>query len=172
MMAQDHSQAERIRDLRFVAFDFDGVFTDNAVWISDSGQELVRCSRLDGIGLERLRRLGIGMAVVSTEVNPVVRMRCDKLKIDCVQGCEDKAAAVRELVAAFGAAVEQAAFVGNDVNDLAALELVGLPVVVADAHPAVKRPEYLQTTVPGGRGAVREFCDLVCRMREGAPSRV
>ena len=170
MMKPDETRIERIRELRFVAFDFDGVFTDNAVWVSETGQELVRCSRLDGIGLEALRRLGIGLAVVSTEENPVVGARCAKLKIRCVQACSDKAAAVRELVTGFGAGLEQAAFVGNDVNDLAALERVGLPVIVAGAHPALAGRGYLRTTRPGGHGAVRELCDLVARVREEAAS--
>ena len=98
-MRPTEQQIEQIRALRFVAFDFDGVFTDNAVWVTETGQEMVRCSRLDGFGLESLRRLGIGLAVVSTEVNPVVGMRCRKLKIDCHQACSDKAATVREIVA-------------------------------------------------------------------------
>lgn len=167
-MTCDETQARRIRELRLAAFDFDGVFTDNRVWISQSGEESVCCSRLDGIGLEALRRLGIALAVVSTETNPVVEARCRKLGIDCVRACTDKPAALRDLAARCGARLTEAAFVGNDVNDLPALEAVGLPVIVADAHPAVRRPGWLQTTLPGGRGAVREFCDLVAAIREGA----
>jgi YrbI family 3-deoxy-D-manno-octulosonate 8-phosphate phosphatase len=162
----DETQAARIRDLRVVAFDFDGVLTDNAVWIAESGEESVRCSRLDGIGLAALRGLGLALAVVSTETSPVVGARCRKLGLDCVQACTDKAAALRELLRRAGAAPEQAAFVGNDVNDLPALELVGVPVVVADAHPALDRPGFLRTTRAGGHGAVREFCDLVVAIRE------
>lgn len=169
-MKLEATQADRIRELRFVAFDFDGVFTDNTVWVSETGQEQVRCSRLDGIGISALRSLGIGMAVVSTEVNPVVGARCAKLKLHCVQSCEDKAQALRELVADAGADLLQAAFVGNDVNDLPALEIVGLPVIVADAHPALTGRGYLETTRLGGRGAVREFCDLIARLRQGAPT--
>ncbi len=165
-MTPTEAQIEQIRALRFVAFDFDGVFTDSAVWVSESGQELVRCSRRDGFGLASLRRLGIGLAVVSTEVNPVVGLRCRKLKVDCIQACGDKAAAVRKIVTEFGTALGHAAFVGDDINDLPALELVGLPVIVADAHPALRRPGYLQTTRPGGQGAVREFCDLIANIRE------
>ncbi len=165
-MTPTEAQIEQIRALRFVAFDFDGVFTDNAVWVSESGQELVRCSRRDGFGLESLRRLGIGLAVVSTEVNPVVGLRCRKLQVDCIQACADKAATVRKIVAEFGSALAHTAFVGDDINDLPALELVGLPVIVADAHPALRRPDYLRTTCPGGHGAVREFCDLIANIRE------
>lgn len=169
-MKPSESQIERIRALRFVAFDFDGVFTDNGVWISESGQELVRCSRRDGFGLAALRRLGIGLAVVSTEVNPVVGIRCRKLQIDCIQACADKPAALRKIVTEFGSDLQHAAFVGDDINDLSALELVGLPVIVADAHPVLRRRDYLRTTLPGGQAAVREFCDLVADIREESPA--
>ena len=171
-MTPTEAQIEQIRALRFVAFDFDGVFTDNAVWVSETGQELVRCSRRDGFGLASLRRLGIGLAVVSTEVNPVVGQRCRKLQVDCIQACTDKAAAVRRIVTELGLDLEQAAFVGDDINDLPALELVGLPVIVADAHPTLKRPGYLQTTRPGGHGAVRELCDLIGEIREETSAHV
>lgn len=165
-MTLTETQKERIRALRFVAFDFDGVFTDNAVWISETGREWVRCNRYDGLGLSALRRLGIGLTVVSSETNPVVGERCRKLKIDCVQSCEDKAAEVRRLATEFGATLEETAFMGNDINDLPALTIVGLPVIVVDAHPSLKQSGYLQTTQPGGHGAVREFCDLVAGVRE------
>ncbi len=169
-MKPSEAQIEQIRALRFVAFDFDGVFTDNAVWVSETGQELVRCSRRDGFGLASLRRLGIGLAVVSTEVNPVVGLRCRKLNVDCIQACGDKAAALRKIVTEFGADLKHAAFLGDDINDLPALQLVGLPVIVADAHPGARRPGYLQTTRPGGHGAVRELCDLIADIREDTSS--
>ena len=161
----DEKRTAAIRALRLVAFDFDGVFTDNAVWVDQDGRETVRCSRADGIGLDALRRLGIELAVVSTEPNPVVSRRCEKLKLRCIQDCADKVAALRELAGKDGIELERVAFVGNDVNDLPALELVGLPVIVADAHASLQGAGYLQTTLAGGHGAVREFCDLVVRIR-------
>jgi len=169
-MTPTEAQTETIRRLRFVAFDFDGVFTDNGVWISETGQESVRCSRFDGLGLSALRRLGIGLVVISTEENPVVSARCRKLQIDCVQDCKQKDEELRRLVTEFGATLEETAFVGNDINDLPALEIVGLPVVVADAYPTAKKARYLETTRPGGHGAVREFCELVVAVREEALS--
>jgi len=169
-MTPTESQKEAIRRLRFVAFDFDGVFTDNGVWISETGQESVRCSRFDGLGLSALRKLGIGLVVISSEANPVVQERCKKLKIDCVQGCYEKDEELRRLATEFGATLEETAFVGNDINDLPALETVGLPVVVADAYPSAVKPAYLKTTRNGGHGAVREFCELVVAVREEALS--
>jgi YrbI family 3-deoxy-D-manno-octulosonate 8-phosphate phosphatase len=169
-MTPSDDQKETIRRLQLVAFDFDGVFTDNGVWISEDGKESVRCSRLDGLGLSALRRIGIHLLVVSTETNPVVRERCRKLQIDCVQGCRDKDEAVRRRATEIGAPLEETAFVGNDINDLPVLEIVGLPVVVADAYPSAVKPGYLRTTRPGGHGAVREFCELVVAVREEALS--
>jgi len=150
-----------IRRLRFVAFDFDGVFTDNHVLVLENGQEAVRCSRSDGIGLSRLKLLGLEMTIISTEVNAVVQSRAAKLGLPCINGCDDKIAALSGLLDERGLSLKQAAFVGNDVNDEACLSRVGLPVVVADAHPDVIELGLYRTRSPGGYGAVREFCDLV-----------
>ena len=145
---------------RLVAFDFDGVFTDNAVMVSEDGTESVRSCRGDGIGLRKLDRLGIGTAVISTEVNPVVAVRCKKLNIRCLQGVDDKLTALRSLLNEHDLSLDQAAFVGNDVNDLECLRNVGFPIVVQDAHPDVLMFGRYQTETPGGYGAVREVCDL------------
>ena len=162
----DAVAADLLRRVRLIVFDFDGVFTDNAVWVLEDGRELVRCTRMDGIGLDRLRALGIHLAIVSTEVNPVVSARARKLKLRCIQACDDKAAAVRGLAEELGVALGETAFVGNDVNDLPALTLVGLPVVVADAHEDVHPVARWRTSRPGGHGAVREICDTVARAHE------
>jgi 3-deoxy-D-manno-octulosonate 8-phosphate phosphatase (KDO 8-P phosphatase) len=150
-----------IRRLKFIAFDFDGVFTDNHVHILEDGRESVRCSRSDGIGLSRLRNLGLEMMIISTEVNQVVQARAEKLKLPCINGCEDKISTLNELLAERSLDLAQAAFMGNDVNDRDCLAQVGLPVVVADAHPDVIDLGLYRTRLGGGYGAVREFCDLV-----------
>ncbi len=125
----------RIRRVRLVAFDFDGVFTDNSVYVSQDGTEAVRCNRSDGLGLRKLEALNLLPIIVSTEVNPVVTARGKKLGIRVIQGCNDKRATLDELVAELGIALENVAFVGNDINDLSCLSAVGLPMVVQDAHP-------------------------------------
>jgi len=153
----------RIRRLRLVVFDFDGVFTDNTVYVTETGQEAVRCWRGDGLGLDKLRRLALELVVVSTETNPVVGLRCKKLRLACVQGCDDKRATVESYMAERNLKPEQVAYMGNDINDEACLEIAGLAVVPADAHPAILPLAHFRTTAPGGRGAVREFCDLVDR---------
>jgi len=151
--------------LELVVFDFDGVLTDNGVLVSEAGAESVRADRGDGWGIARLRDAGMPMLVLSTEENPVVGARCAKLGLECVQGVGDKGAALQDLLAERGVDAGRVAYVGNDVNDLACLELVGLPVVVADAHPDAAAAARLVLTRPGGHGAVREFCDLVLQRR-------
>jgi YrbI family 3-deoxy-D-manno-octulosonate 8-phosphate phosphatase len=152
--------------VRLVIFDFDGVFTDNTVYVAQDGTEAVRCWRGDGLGLAKLKDAGIKTAVVSTETNPVVTARCRKLAIRCVQGCDDKLSAVRTLAAEDGISLDEVAFVGNDINDLPSLEAVGLPVVVQDAHEDVLAVAAYRTSKPGGRGAVREVCDAIVAARQ------
>jgi len=152
--------SDLIRTIRLVAFDFDGVFTDNAVYVFQDGSEAVRCFRGDGLGLEKLRALGVDVAIISTETNPVVSARARKLRIPCVQNCKDKRAALADMAREKAISLAEVAFVGNDVNDLPCLTAVGLPVIVRDAHPDVIRYARYRTTCPGGRGAVRELCDL------------
>ena len=154
------SLARIIRTIRLIAFDFDGVFTDNSVYVFEDGREAVRCSRSDGMGLAKLTALGIATVVISTEPNPVVSARSRKLKIDCIQDCADKRAAIDQVAGNLGLTLEQVAFVGNDINDLPCLTAVGLPIVVGDAHPDVVQWAAYQTKKLGGYGAVREVCDM------------
>ena len=149
-----------IRKIRLVAFDFDGVFTDNMVYVFEDGSEAVRCSRGDGIGLQKLKRLGIEAVIISTESNPVVSARARKLKIRCMQDCSDKRKALEDIAKEKGVSLSEVAFVGNDINDLECLTKVGLPIVVNDAHKDVIPIALYQTMHPGGYGAVREVCDL------------
>jgi len=151
---------ERIFKIRLIAFDFDGVFTDNMVYVFEDGSEAVRCSRSDGIGLQKLKKLGIETVVISTEANPVVSARAQKLKIRCFQNCEEKRETLENMIRESGISLKEVAFVGNDINDLACLAEVGVPIVVQDAHPDVIPLAAYQTRSRGGHGAVREICDL------------
>lgn len=157
--------AEIIRQVRFVVFDFDGVFTNNTVFVLEDGREAVQCSRFDGFGLRRIEALGVEPLILSTEQNPVVSARARKLRIQARQGVDDKLPALRREVEARGLTMAETAFVGNDINDLKCLMAVGLPVVVADAHPDVMAAGRYRTNHPGGRGAVREVCDLIHAVR-------
>ena len=149
-----------ISRIRLIAFDFDGVFTDNMVYVLQDGTEAVRCYRSDGIGLQKLKRLGIETVIISTEANPVVSARARKLKMRCIQNCQDKRTALEEITHEMGITLTEVAFVGNDINDLACLECVALPIVVQDAFLEILPLALYQTKRPGGHGAVREICDL------------
>ena len=154
-----------------LALDFDGVFTDNRVVVTDDGREAVVCNRTDGIGLARLRDLGLPIVVLSTEPNPVVTMRCEKLGVPCRQGLTDKAAALGQWIDDEGLDPDKVVYVGNDLNDLGCLQAVGGPVVVADALEEVKPAARLVLSSPGGHGAVRELCDLLFdRIRGSKPT--
>ena len=120
--------------IRLVAFDFDGVFTDNMVYVLEDGTEAVRCFRGDGLGLQKLKKLGIETVIISTEANPVVSARARKLKIRCIQNCQDKRAVLEDIAREQGISLAEVSFVGNDINDLSCLKCVALPIVVQDAH--------------------------------------
>jgi len=157
---------ELVRRLRLLVFDFDGVFTDNRVLVLQDGTEAVMCSRADGLGLDRLRKCGLDMLVLSKEQNPVVGARCNKLRLPYIQGCDEKAGRLHQEFKDRGITHSEVAYVGNDVNDVECMELVGLPISVADGYPEVKQVAAWVGTVPGGQGAVREVCDWMANILE------
>lgn len=144
-----------------LVLDFDGVFTDNHVIVFQDGREAVVCDRGDGWGLGLVKKTGLPIIVLSTEKNPVVSARCKKLGIPYRQGLEDKGRALREWLDETGFDPAQVVYVGNDSNDLPCMQQVGCVVVVADAHPSVLPEADLILTHPGGKGALREICDLI-----------
>ncbi len=144
-----------------IVFDFDGVMTDNKVYVAQDGTESVRCDRGDGMGIERLRKLGIPMMILSKEENPVVLARATKLKMEIRHGIDHKLPVLQEWVASRGVSLNRCAYVGNDLNDLECLEAVGLSVAVADAVESVKAIAGIVLASKGGEGAVRELSDTV-----------
>lgn len=148
-------------DVKLLVLDFDGTLTDDRVWVDAEGREQVAAHRGDGLGIGLLRQAGVEVYVLSKERNPVVEARCKKLGVPFQQGVDDKAAALKALLRERKLEAGQVVFAGNDVNDLPCFELVGCAVVVADAHPQARRAADLQLSRKGGRGAVRELCDLI-----------
>ncbi|MBZ6172473.1 MULTISPECIES: N-acylneuraminate cytidylyltransferase [Streptomyces] len=143
-------------DIDAVVLDFDGTQTDDRVLIDSDGREFVSVHRGDGLGIAALRRSGLTMLILSTEVNPVVAARARKLKLPVLHGIDRKDLALKQWCEEQGIAPERVLYVGNDVNDLPCFALVGWPVAVASAHDAVRGAARAVTTVPGGEGAVRE----------------
>ncbi len=157
-------------DVDAVVTDFDGVHTDDRVYLSQDGTESVQVSREDGMGVSMVRRTGVKMLILSTEVNPVVAARAAKLQIPVIHGQTDKAQALKEWIATEGLDPNRVAYVGNDVNDLGCLRMVGWPIAVANAHPDVEALARLKLTKRGGSGAVRELCELVIAAFESRES--
>ncbi len=159
-LAALHDSAPSI-PVRAVVTDFDGVHTDDTAIVDADGGERVRVSREDGMGVSLLRRAGIPMLILSTEVNPVVRARADKLRVPVLHGIDDKESALRSWAEQNAVALADIAYLGNDVNDLPAMRIVGWPVAVADAHPLVREEARVVLTRRGGDGAVRELVERV-----------
>jgi YrbI family 3-deoxy-D-manno-octulosonate 8-phosphate phosphatase len=144
-----------------LVMDFDGVLTDNRVWVDEEGHEQIAANRSDSLGLYYLRQSGIGAMVISMETNPVVTARCRKMKVPVLQGINDKATILAQYLADHAIDPGQVVYLGNDVNDLPCFPLVGCAVAVADSQPAVLRQADLVLTCRGGHAAVRELCDLL-----------
>lgn len=151
-------EAEKIR---LAVFDFDGVFTDNSVWVSDEGLEFVRCYRGDGIGLKSLAKSGVIPFVLSTEPNPIVSIRCKKMQVPFLQGLNNKSKTLEKLTHKMNITFDMVSYTGNDINDIGCLKLVSVPIAVQDSSPEIFNFAKYITAKPGGCGAVREVCDWI-----------
>ena len=149
--------ARRPFKVALMLFDFDGVLTDNRVWVSQDGSEAVSCNRSDGLGFNLLRGAGIPCMIVSTENNPVVKHRGKKLRVPVMQSVSDKGEAVRKICRNRRIDPKHVAFVGNDLNDLPAMKLTGFRLCPSDAAQEVKRLCTHVLRAKGGRGVVREI---------------
>ncbi len=147
--------------VKAVVFDFDGVFTDNTVLVMQDGSEAVLCNRGDGMGLSRLRDSGVRLLILSKERNPVVLRRAEKLGIECHHAMDDKRSFLQAWLEEHCISRDETIYVGNDINDLECMDFVGCSVAPADAHPRAKAVATVVLRGGGGRGAVRELCDLL-----------
>lgn len=162
----DSDIASRARRLRMLALDVDGVLTDGRIHYSSDGEEMKSFSILDGLGIKLLRRAGLRVAVITARRSPVVERRIAELGIDhCMQGREDKLTALRELLEAQGLDLPEAAYMGDDLPDLAAVRAAGLGLTVANACAEVAAAACWQSRARGGEGAVREACEMLLRAR-------
>jgi len=150
-----------LKRIKLLALDFDGVLTDNRVWVDGKGNETVCCSRSDSWGLSQLKSAGIHAAVISTESNAVVEARCRKLGITSISNARDKATALSQLAISMKIDRTEVAFVGNDTNDTGALRWAGIPILVNDADPTLASLATWVLRARGGQGAVRECCDAI-----------
>lgn len=153
-----------------VITDFDGVHTPDTAYVDEHGTETVRVSRSDGMGVARLRAAGVKFLILSKETNPVVAARAAKLKVEVAHGIENKAEYLARWLADESINPARVAYVGNDINDLGAMALVGWPITVADAHQDVHLAARHTLTRKGGDGAVRELAELVLAARTATKS--
>ena len=158
---------DRARNVRLLCVDVDGVLTDAGMYYGPDGEVMKKFNTRDGMGLARVRASGVKVAIISGEDSAIVHARAAKLQIDDVfSGISNKRAVIDELCARHDLALEQVAFIGDDLNDLPALECVGLPCAVSDAAEPVKAVAAYITERRGGDGAVREVCELLIAARE------
>jgi 3-deoxy-D-manno-octulosonate 8-phosphate phosphatase (KDO 8-P phosphatase) len=155
-----------LSDIRLVAFDVDGVFTDGRFYLSEDGVESKAFHTQDGYGIRQLLNEGIEVAVISGRRSGAVQKRMAELGVShVVLGCADKVAALDEITAKLGISVAECAYVGDDIPDLPLLNHVGVSIAVANAVPKLHEHCDLSTSASGGAGAVREVCELILGAR-------
>nr|WP_319020949.1 acylneuraminate cytidylyltransferase [Brevibacterium sp. FME37] len=167
-------ETAQVIDVDALVTDFDGVHTDDGAYVDEDGNEQVRVHRGDGMGVSRLVKSGVPVMILSKERNPVVTRRAEKLHVDVTQGVDNKSKVLASWIEEQGLDAARVAYVGNDINDLEAFDVVGWPIAVADAHPKVLAAARVVLDRPGGKGAVREVCDLIPvpdQATQGLPAR-
>jgi len=155
-----------LQRIKALVLDVDGVLTDGGMYYGPAGEGLKRFNVKDGLGLRLIVESGLVVALISGENSEILRRRAEKLKLENVfVGVEDKLATLKQFLASKKVALEDVAYVGDDLNDLEALKAVGLPIAVADAVPQVRKAARWVATRRGGDAAVREVCDALLAVR-------
>ncbi len=154
-----------LEQLDAIVLDFDGVLTDDRVYVDQDGREMVCCNRRDGLGFDVLRQTRLQLFILSTERNPVVSARGAKLQIPVFQGSQDKAASLLDLAETNGFRLDRTLYVGNDLNDYDAICMCGFSACPSDGHPRIKECVSVELKSRGGDGVVRELVeDVLCLM--------
>ena len=157
----DETIRQRLSGIRVLFYDFDGVMTDNRVLVDQNGIESVFVNRSDGLAVSHLKKQGYTQVIVSTETNPVVVKRAEKLKIPVIHGIDDKGEIIRRYLEDNNILQAETLFIGNDLNDLSAFETVGIRTCPSDAYDAVKEAADLVLNTAGGDGVIRELMDYL-----------
>jgi YrbI family 3-deoxy-D-manno-octulosonate 8-phosphate phosphatase len=164
------SGSRALRAIRLFATDVDGVLTDAGMYYSESGDELKKFNTRDGMGIKLLQRAGLVTALVTQEATKLVARRGEKLAIPEVhQGVMDKLPVLREMAARHGMTLAEVAYMGDDINDLAALRAAGFSAAPADALPAVRKAVSYVCRAKGGEGAVREVAEMILEAQGKSP---
>ena len=144
-----------------IIYDFDGVMTNNKVYVDQLGNEMVQVNRADGLGVSEIKKLGIEQIIISTEKNLVVTTRAAKLNINCLQGIENKKESLQKYGSENNYDLQNVAFVGNDINDKEVMEIVGYSFCPVDAHGSIKEISNHILDTKGGNGVIRELLDFI-----------
>ena len=160
---------KRLASVKLLSLDTDGVLTDGGVYFTDSGEELRKFNVKDGMGMKIAQAAGVQIVIITASSTPSICHRATMLGVDHVfLGVEDKAQTLTTLCDELEISLDQVAHVGDDVNDIPVLNLVGVPLSVADAMPVARNAACYITDRKGGGGAVREICDLIAAAKAGA----
>ncbi|MCX7120394.1 MAG: HAD-IIIA family hydrolase [Gammaproteobacteria bacterium] len=153
---------EQLKKIKLLILDVDGVLTDGKIYMTAHGEETIAFFVRDGLGIEMLHAIGISVAVISGRNTPAVLHRLKKLRVQHIYlGHLDKIASYENLLSTLKISPDEVAYVGDDLPDIAVMEKVGLSFAVANAMDAVKKAAMHCTEKKGGKGAVREVCDLI-----------
>ncbi len=169
LLTKDNNQtlAERSRLITLLVTDVDGVLTDSGIYYSPDGEALKKFNTRDGMGIELWRKAGFSIAIMTKEATSFAKERAAKLKIEHVlTGVEDKGSALESFIKKQALTMSQVAFIGDDINDLSALEKAGLAACPADAAPPNQAVAHYRCNLRGGEGCVRELIDLILKYKE------
>ena len=147
------------KEIKLIVYDFDGVMTDNKVYIDQNGNEMVQVNRADGLAVSEIKKLGIEQIIISTEINSVVSARARKLDIPCLQGIGNKKDTLIDYCKKNTIDLKQVAYAGNDINDMDAMIISGISFCPADAHEMIKRNSNYILKTKGGDGVIRDLLD-------------
>jgi 3-deoxy-D-manno-octulosonate 8-phosphate phosphatase (KDO 8-P phosphatase) len=147
-----------------IIVDFDGVLTNNLVYVDEDARESVRCSRSDGLAFDVLRKIKKPVYILSTEKNVVVSSRAKKLQLPVIQGINDKVLAISELVEEKSYQLSKLLYVGNDLNDYQAMQLCGFSACPSDSHEKIKQISTFVLNTKGGEGVVRELTEAILNL--------
>ena len=151
----------KLDEIDVFVFDFDGVLTNNKVYLDKSGKEFVSCSRSDGLAFDVLRLLKKPCFILSTETNPVVRARANKLKVKCFQGVKNKLTGLKEIIQKLNFDRKRVFFVGNDINDYHVMEFCGFSACPQDSHKKIKDIATFKCKTKGGEGVLQEILESI-----------
>ena len=149
--------------MELIVYDFDGVMTDNRFYVDQEGRESVQVNRADGLGVSEIKKLGIKQMILSTEKNPVVTSRAKKLGIACFQGVENKRDFLQSESKKMNIDSHKIAYVGNDINDLYAMQFCGIKLCPSDAHQEIIDISDFVLESKGGEGIARELLDIISK---------